>query len=309
MVAIPAKNESERIGDAMYAVDVAASRTRSEVHILVLANNCCDETEARAREAAQGLRYCQAKIVTRNLPPMLAHAGAARRGAVAAGLIWCRAETGDTIVSTDADARFRSHSLALIEHAIEDGDDLVLAKIEYLQDPFDPAPDAAIEWGRPGVVWRHRVRRLVETVRTGRIAPAHLHDDYGGAGIAIRVGAYRALGGFAAIPSDEDLRLVSGADRAGMRVNRHSGAVVDVLTRARGRAVGGMADTFARNASAAASGKTCMVEHHAQTIRRIRRNPSHAEAFATEVTHWEVAESAISGIETVIETYGMQHVG
>ena len=304
IVAIPAKNEIERIRGALLALDQAAGHTSTPIFILVLANNCGDDTANLARATARELRHCRTEIITLDLPEKFAHAGAARRTAVDCGMHRFSAMPDDIIVSTDADARLRFDALASIDAAFAEGDDLVLAKIECIRDPLDPVPDEALAWGRSGVVWRHRVRRFVETVRRGSVAPADLHDDYGGAGIAVRVAAYHELGGFRAIPTNEDLELVRAADHVNMRVNRHSGAVVDVLARSTGRAEGGMADALARCAAAAARGLPCLVEHHAETVSRILGNPSHANAFAAIVTKWEHAAEAIAGLDRATIAYG-----
>jgi hypothetical protein len=304
IVVIPARDERKRIAEALAALDAAASCTPNPVLALVLANNCRDDTVAVAQNQARGLRSCLLKTATIELPRKLAHAGGARRYAVNHSIEHYAAKANDIIVSTDADARLRSDALLRIDTAMAQGDDLVLAKIECITDPLSPVPDEALAWGRPGVVWRHCVRRLVETVLRGQIAPMQLHDDYGGAGIAVRVDAYRRLGGFRAIASNEDLEFVRAADRAHMRVNRNSGAIVDVLARANGRADGGMAEALRRCAVASAQGLPCLVEHHAVTVRRILRNPSHAHAFATEVTEWECAADAIAGLEHAIAAYG-----
>ena len=304
IVSIPAKDESERIRGALLALDQAAAHTSTPVLALVLANNCADDTADIARATANQLRHCFTRIVAVDLPQHFAHAGAERRTAVEQGMSGFAAIAEDIIVSTDADARLRNDALFRIDVAFAGGDDLVLAKINCIRDPWDPVPDEALAWGRSGVVWRHRVRQFVETVRKGRVAPADLHDDYGGAGIAVRVSAYNKLGGFRAIPSNEDLELVRAADLANMRVNRHSGAVVDVLARSTGRAEGGMADALARCAASAVRGLPCLVEHHAVTISRVLRNPSHAHAFAAVVTQWEHAVEAIAGLDQAIRAYG-----
>ncbi|MGD9804684.1 MAG: glycosyltransferase family 2 protein [Hyphomicrobiaceae bacterium] len=304
IVVIPAKDEAERIGEALLALDAAAACTPIPVFALVLANNCADDTADVAREAARQLRHCMLETVTVELPDQLAHAGGARRRAVAQGIRRYAATSDDIIVSTDADARLRRDALWRIWNAISQGDDLVLAKIECVTDPLDPVPEDALDWGRPGIIWRHCVRRFVETVLSGRVASSQLHDDYGGAGIAVRVDAYHRLGGFSPIACNEDLEFVRAADRRHMRVNRHSGVVVDVLARAQGRARGGMADALRHCVAAARQQIPCRVEHHTATIRRILRNPSHAYAFATEITEWECAADAISGLEDAIAAYG-----
>jgi cellulose synthase/poly-beta-1,6-N-acetylglucosamine synthase-like glycosyltransferase len=303
VIVIPAKNEAERIRGALRAVDRAAARMPLSVAAFVLANNCADDTLGVTQEIAGQLRNCTVKAMGVALPARFAHAGGARRTAVQCGMAQFDATPDDIILSTDADARLRPDSMGRIGRAFSGGDHLVLAKIECIRDPLDPVPHEALSWGRPGVLWRHCVRRLVETVRQGSVAPPHYHDDYGGAGIAVRVATYNELGGFAAVASNEDLALVQAADRANKRVNRHSGAIVDVLARANGRAEGGMAAALASCVVAAARRLPCLVEHHAVTVGRVLRNPSHANAFADVVTEWEPVESAIAGIEDEIASF------
>jgi hypothetical protein len=161
-----------------------------------------------------------------------------------------------------------------------------------------------LQWGSRRAIWRHRVRQLVETVRTGVIPHPPLHDDYGAAGIAATVEAYRKLGGFTAIPSEEDLHFVRAADRADLRVDRQSGATVDVFTRTTGRAQGGMAADIARCSEAVTRGLACLVENHQLTTRRILCNPTHAGAFPDRVTEWEPAEDAIRGLDRAIARFG-----
>ena len=285
------------------ALDAAAARVPYAVLAFVLVNNSDDDTVRIAQETGDLLRNCGLKTLAVDLPTQWAHAGGARRTAVESSIESFGALPNDVIVSTDADARLRLDSLLCIGTAIDAGDELVLAKIECVRDPVDPVPEEALSWGRPGVIWRHCVRRLVETVRNGSVAPPHFHDDYGGAGIAVELRAYRELGGFPAVACNEDLAFVRAADRAYKRVNRHSGAIVDVLARANGRAEGGMAAALANCVASSAKRLPCLVEHHATTIRRILHNPSHAHAFAEIVTDWEPASDAIAGLEGAIASF------
>jgi hypothetical protein len=303
IVAIPAHDESERIAGALRAVDSAAAKAHFPVSLMIFANNCTDGTASVARSVATTLKRCEVEVIDEELPPSQAHAGGARRRAVAHALSRFGATSDQILVSTDADARLRSDAFLRMEEAFAAGAQVVLAKIECIRDPLDPVSDQALAWGRPGVLWRHCVRRLVETVRSGRLASPDVHDDYGGAGVALRVDAYQALGGFCAIPSEEDLELVRAADRALMTVNRQSGAFVDVLARAKGRARGGMAEALAKCSAAARCNLPCLVEHHASTIRRIYRNPTHANAFPAIVTEWEPVEMATAGIERAMVVF------
>ncbi|MGE0764972.1 MAG: glycosyltransferase family 2 protein [Hyphomicrobiaceae bacterium] len=303
IVVIPARDESERLEGALSAIERAAAATSKPVALLVLANNCTDETAAFARHIAVGFDRCVVEVTEEHLPSDRAHAGGARQRAFARALRTFNASEGDILVSTDADARLRGDAFRHMDRAFEAGAQVVLAKLESMTDPLDPVADHAVAWGRPGLLWRCSVRRFVETVRSGEIASSAVHDDYGGAGIAICVEAYNALGGFPPIPCHEDLWLVRAADAAAMSVNRQSGVIVDVLARATGRARGGMADTLARFGAAATENIPCLVEHHSATIRRVFRNPTHANAFPARITEWEPASAAIAGLERAIASF------
>ena len=300
IVAIPAKNEAERLNDSIVALDQAAIQANVEMCIMVLANDCEDESVEIARQASKSAVQADVSVHACQMPAHLAHAGGARRHAVELAFQAFGERPLDVIISTDADARFRPDAIVKMRSAFESGADVVLAKFEVISDPFDPAPVGALHWDRRFTSWRSRVRQLVEAFRTGQMPSAALHDDYGGAGIAAQIQAYRSLGGFKPLPSGEDHSFVKAADLAGLSVNRQSGAIVDVLARAHGRASGGMAQELAKCATAAVLGLPCMVECHQATARRIRCNPCHSVAFPDRISEWETAEEATLGLERVI---------
>jgi hypothetical protein len=279
IVAIPAKNEAERITDALHALDAAAAQAAREVRVLVLANNCSDDTAKLAGSFVARHRL-HLEVRDHVLPPHLAHAGGARRSAVDTAMTLFDVTGRDLLLSTDADARLKPDTFCQMERAFDRGADLVLAKFETVHDAL--------------------VRQLVETLRLQRIPSPPLHDDYGAAGIAARVCAYHGLGGFQSVPFNEDKNFVGAADRAHYNVNRQSGAVIEVLARANGRAAGGMAAELRNCAVAAAGGVTCLVERHELTVRRLFQNPCHSRAFAETITEWEPVDQAIAGLNSVI---------
>ena len=303
IVALPARNEAERLPAALLALDRAAARTEGRVCVLVFANGCADETGPLARRLAPALPDIDLMVVEDVLPEAECHAGGARRASVEAARRAFLAGPQDLLFTTDADAQLAPEGLRVARGAFERGADLVLARIDCVADPFDPAPEAAVAWGTPGVLWRHKVRTLAEAVRTGRVPCPPLHDDYGGAGIAIRFAAYDALGGFASVPSNEDKRLVLAADRAGFEVDRACGFAVSVYTRMTGRAVGGMATALAQNALRAERNAPCLVERHDVTLARLLRDPSHASAFVEDPVALEPAEAAILGIDAAMASF------
>ena len=303
IVALPAKDEAARLPAALDALDAAAASVDGPVGVLVLANNCLDATPGVAAEAARHCRRIDVAVREVKLPPSQAHAGGARGTAVQAAFAAFAARKTDYLLTTDADARLAPDALRRMAAAFSCGADLVLGRIECVPDPFDPVPPEALAWGTPQVLWRHKVRQLAETIVTGSVPVPPLHDDYGAAGLAITVGAYRRLGGFLAVPSDEDRTLVSAADRAGLRVDRQSGAVVRALARATGRAEGGMAAALARNVRAARLGEARLVERHDLTAARLLAHPSHAHAFSEDATALEPVEDAIAGLDRLIAAY------
>jgi hypothetical protein len=303
IVAIPAKDEVLRIPDALRALNHAASRTNVSVCVLVYANNCVDGTAAVSRRIAETLGNLCVKVFEDELPPGNSHAGGARRAAVDYAFDAFDAKNLDFLLSTDADARVDVDLFCETERAFAAGAHIVPARIACIKDPYHPCSEAALAWGLPKVVWRSRVRQLVETVRRGFIPKPCLHDDYGGAGLAVRVGSYRALGGFRPVASNEDKAFVDAADARDFLVDRQSGAIVRVLARTRGRAAGGMAEALVHDEIACVDKKPLFVEHHSVTIERVRRTASHAHAFAHAVTEWELAPDAIAAIDRTINSY------
>ena len=304
VVALPARNEALRLPGALDALDAAAAHTRAGVCVMVLANGCEDATAEVARAFGRGARHARVAVREVDLPDGQRHAGGARRAAVAAARARFGAGSRDLLLTTDADCRLDGRALAHADAAFAGGAAMVLARIDCAPDPWEPGDPAGIAWGTPGVLWRHKVRQLVETLRTGVPASPLIHDDYGAAGIAVRPDAYDRLGGFAPMASDEDRMLVAGADETGLAVDRGSGMAVTALTRARGRAAGGMADAIARNAALASAGAPCLVERADLTLARVARAPCHAAAFARDVAGWERAEAATAKLGAVIARYG-----
>src|ERR1700679_4230559 len=97
VVAIPVRDEAERIGPCILAL---ARQTRKPDAVVLLLNNCSDGTETIARELAPSLPY-ELHIICHTFPPAIANAGQARRLAMqhAADL----AGREGVLLTTDAD--------------------------------------------------------------------------------------------------------------------------------------------------------------------------------------------------------------
>ncbi len=111
VVAVPAKNEAEKLAACLDALAIQIDRDGrlwrpGAFGVVVFANGCTDETAAVARAAAQGAPYVL-RVVEAQLPQAHAHAGGARRAAMDLAEAWL-AETNahdGVILTTDADSR------------------------------------------------------------------------------------------------------------------------------------------------------------------------------------------------------------
>jgi cellulose synthase/poly-beta-1,6-N-acetylglucosamine synthase-like glycosyltransferase len=103
-VVVPARDESERIEGCLKAVTALERDERVQaLTVLVLANNCRDDTAERASAFA---RRCNSDVVVKaeTLEPARANAGWARRLAFDAGADYL-ADPQDVLMCTDADTR------------------------------------------------------------------------------------------------------------------------------------------------------------------------------------------------------------
>jgi glycosyltransferase involved in cell wall biosynthesis len=133
VVAIPAKNEADRIDSCLLAL---GQQTVRPCAVLLLLNNCTDETGAAARALAVTLPY-KLHIKCHTFPSPVANAGHERRmvmqhAAELAGL-------GGILLTTDADAVVAHNWIERNLLALSAGADLVCG-----QAAVDPAEAALI---------------------------------------------------------------------------------------------------------------------------------------------------------------------
>jgi GT2 family glycosyltransferase len=200
-VVVPAHDEQDFIGDCVAAL--AANRIDLPVRIVVVLDDCSDRTAERTGTAE-----------TVTVP--FRCVGAARAAGVEHLLT-----TSDVpprnwwLASTDADTRVPAGWLAgMLALAAEA--DLVLGTALPDDCPVYPA-------------WRRR----------HSLADGHRHVH--GANLGIRGDAYRAIGGWPALATGEDVELARRAVAAGQRVRRTAAIPVRTSARTVGRAPDGFA--------------------------------------------------------------------
>ncbi|MBE7209684.1 MAG: glycosyltransferase family 2 protein [Gluconacetobacter diazotrophicus] len=248
VVAIPARDEEDRIGPCLRALIQDAVRPPD--HVLVLVNNASDATAARARSWPAGTRTgirTAIHVVERVLPPPLASAGHARRIAMdlAAGL----AGPDGLLFTTDADGRvdpsWLSAAVALLQRDL----DLVAGWIELEPAEWAAIPMALHEDDARECEYDALCDRIHDRLDPDPHDPLPRHTQNSGASLATTVAAFRRCGGVPPVSSGEDRALVEAMRRIDARI-RHAPEMHGFVSgRLQGRATGGMAETIARRMS------------------------------------------------------------
>lgn len=240
VVAIPARDEEERIGACLSAL--AGQSVEGGFAVLVLANNCQDHTVELVRafgaEAPFDLHLFDMRLSGAN-----AHAGFSRRLAMNAASHLLDEE--GVIVSTDADSRADTNWLAENFAELQAGADIVCGMI---------CPDMAESALLPSYVHQRGVLEYVYERKITELEclldplpwdcwPRHRMET--GASLALRAGLYVEVGGVPDVQPAEDRALVAMVRRHGGCVRHAFGPQVITSCRLDGRARGGWADDLA----------------------------------------------------------------
>jgi len=245
VVAIPVRDEAERIGACLAAL--TDQRDRVPDHIVLLVNNTTDGTidAARRVEMPPGTTL---HIVERTFPPAEASAGLARRAAMMEAEPY--AASNGILLTTDADGQVDSHWLSANLAAIAAGADAVMGWVD-----LDPAEACAI----PAVLHEADARECAYDALCDEIHarldpdpadPMPRHTQNSGASIAVTLRAFRAAGGVPAVPCGEDRAFLAALRRIDAKIRHSLDCHVTVSGRIIGRAAGGMADTIRRRIEA-----------------------------------------------------------
>ena len=148
--------------------------------------------------------------------------GIARSLGVEAAADWAESATPGPlwVANTDADSEVPRHWLTAQAQMADDGRDLVVGTVRPRPDDLDPSLLAA---------WRERH------------STADGHEHIHGANLGFSLRAYRAVGGFAPLPTHEDIELVGAIRRAGFDALATGAIPVTTSGRHDGRAPDGFA--------------------------------------------------------------------
>ncbi len=250
-VIVPARNE------ARYLLGTLRSLTQQRdaegetldpraFEVIVLANNCTDETAWLAREFAR--EHTAIHVIERTFTRNVAHIGTARRWLM--DLACHRLESVGNplslIASTDADTAVGPGWVAANVAEAAAGADAVAG---IIQVNYAELRKLGREVRR--AYWLDRIYRRLKLELEALIDPNPLdpyprHDFHGGASLAITPRMYRRVGGLPPLASQEDVALAEALWRVDARFVHSPRVRVVTSSRLLGRATGGQSQTLAR---------------------------------------------------------------
>ena len=239
-IAVPVRNEVERIGDCLGAF--ACQRAAPAFDVVLLLNGWDDGTQAAVAAFAPTMPF-RLHAIERHLPPEQAGAGHARRLAFAEA---ARRAPGAVLMTTDADARVPADWIARNLDALTRGADAVAGRavidpVDALRIPQRLHDDDALECAYAALL-----DEIASIIDPDPADPWPRHDEHSGASFAVTAAAWKAVGGIPAVALGEDRAFFQALRRIDARI-RHDPAIrVIVSGRIEGRAAGGMADTMRR---------------------------------------------------------------
>ena len=239
VVAVPARNERERIGAALRALAAQDGENSRSLSVVVLANNCTDDTAAQARRVLAGLNL-NAEVIEEDFPAEHAHVGRARGRALELAAARLEGHPQGLLASTDADtvpapdwaAQMRlalhgggldspgSHTSEAHGSPAPGGADLVGGRILTLPGERDQLPAGLRRLQLQDAAYHLLAARLNSLLDPDPHDPWPRHHQHFGANLGLRLSAWRQLGAWPQVRCLEDVALVQAMRRLDLRV-RH----------------------------------------------------------------------------------------
>ncbi len=242
VVAIPARDEAQRIGRCLHAL---ARQTVPADHVVLLLNNCTDNTAAAARVQAQLDRVplpwlC---VVECSLPASRASAGTARALAMDHA---ARLAGNGILLTTDADAEVAPDWIERNVAGLAAGADAVCGTAVIDPEEARLIPHHLHADDEREVAYGQLLDEIGSMLLPDPADPWPRHSEESGASLAIHAAMFRQVGGVPDVASGEDRALIARLRSMDARVRHDPAIAVTVSGRVEGRAPGGMADTIQR---------------------------------------------------------------
>ncbi|MCJ2110081.1 glycosyltransferase [Methylobacterium sp. WL30] len=239
VVAIPVRNEAERIGFCLDALDAQQGLAPGRLGIVLFLNNCTDDT---ARIVAELVPRLSVPVRVIEMEYAGAHAGWARRKAMDAAAGWLGG--AGTILSTDADSRVPPDWVFANLRALAAGADAVAGRVELIPEEAALLPPSLPARGRLEDAYSALLTEAEARIDPDPNDPWPCHRTTIGATLAVSRDAYARVGGMPEIALGEDGAFVARLLAHGFRVRHDPAVMVFISARLTGRAPGGVADTI-----------------------------------------------------------------
>lgn len=228
IIIIPAKDEATDLPATLAALAAQTDEAGfplapAQFEVLVLANNCLDDTARVVREFAAGQPQLGLYVAEVTLPSAEAHVGQARRLLLdeAARRLELAGNPAACLISTDADTRVAPDWLAATLRELDAGAAAVCGRILMA----DANPACPVRRYQLRDATYHLLRAHLETrLDPQPHDPWPRHHQHFGASFAVTLAAYRQVGGLPVVPYLEDEALFQSLLRHDLPV-RHSPAV------------------------------------------------------------------------------------
>lgn len=243
VVAIPVRNEAERIEGCLSALAAQTGLEANSLGIVLFLNNCTDGTMQVVASVLPRLSV-PVRVIEGEFSG--ANAGWARREAMEAAASWLN-EGGagpGVILTTDADSRVPPDWVASNLAAIASGADAVAGRIVLDEADAARLPAALHARGRLEGLYETLLVELESLIDPIPHDPWPRHWTTSGATLAVRLGAYRRVGGMPPLAAGEDRAFVSSLLSSDALVRHDPSVTVTTSGRLDGRAIGGAADTM-----------------------------------------------------------------
>lgn len=227
-IVLPARDEADRVADAVVAIGEAAAAVvhRVDVSVMVVDHGSADATRVEAARALDVIRQRGAR--TGLISATRGGVGTARHIGISALTDGWEDPAGTWVLSTDADSRVRPDWIRRYLRHAEAGAMAVAGIVDLFDD--GEADDFRDRW---------RCDYGSTLMADGRHPHAHA------ANLGVRLDAYRSVGGFRDVGPADDRDLWSRLRRSGVEPVADASIVVDTSGRRAGRVPTGFAHALA----------------------------------------------------------------